>query len=333
MTLPHLGAADVVLVIGVLLAYAGALAVGADRVLSRSSWVVRTPRTALVVWHACAFTFLATLAGVLALVGHDKWEHAVVRFFHADKGLVHAAYAGSWYAVEVTYVALLALLATSTALAGLAFRRFRSVRRAQSRHRLLTDAIASPGSGTLERVCVLEESRPAAFCVPGSRRTSRVVLTRGALALLDPDEVAAAVAHERGHLRFGHHRLIVLADVVTSSLRWCGAFAQYSTQVRRLSEMAADDYAARRTGRRAVASALLSMSIVEPAGGADPTLAMTGADPAERIRRLLSERASSRRVIALACVGAAGALMFPPVIALAPAIALADSAHCDGQCH
>ena len=54
---------------------------------------------------------------------------------------------------------------------------------------------------------------------------------------------------------------------------------------------------------------------------------------AERIRRLLTERASSRRVIALACVGAAGALMFPPVVALAPAIALADSAHCDGQCH
>ncbi|WP_433456279.1 hypothetical protein ACQPXS_35670 [Streptomyces sp. CA-142005] len=104
----------------------------------------------------------------------------------------------------------------------------------------------------------------------------------------------------------------------------------YADQVRRLAEMAADDQAAHRHGRRAVAKALLEMSSAPGVGPGAPGLpAMTGADPAGRIRRLIGStpRPASRSLSALMLVATLAVALLPVAVAMAPAALLADTAH------
>lgn len=323
------------LVIGTLILYAALLGVAGDRRLARSTWVVHSPRAALYVWHTCALTFLATVACVLVLTAHDVWEHAVVWLFHADKPQVHALYSGSWHMDEIANAATLLLLAAVVTMTVLAVRRVRISRREQGKHRLIADALAAYGPGHLRRVRILEDPVPAAFCIPGSRQSARIVLTRGALSLLTAEQVSATVAHEHAHLRFRHHRVIVLADVVTAAVGWSGALRNYAHQVRRLAEMAADDHAASGHGHRTLASALLEMCTVPGNADADVLPAMTGSDPAERIRRLIAGTPSpaGRVLPALAAGAVAALLVVPATVSLAPAVAIANTAHCPPRCH
>lgn len=324
------------LVIAVLLGYAVLLGGPVDRALARAAWVIHSPRAALWAWHACAGAFLLAIAGVLVLTAHDVWEYVVVRTFHAAEAEIHAAYAGDWHVQLIADTALLLLLLTVGTLAAIAVRHARAAARERSRHRLVTDALAAPGQGGPDSVRVLDDPTPAAFCIPGSWKTARVVLTRGAVQLLSEEEIAATVAHERAHLRFRHHRTILLADVLHTAVGWSGALANHARQVRRLAEMAADDRAAERHGHRTVASALLEMCTAGGTGDYDSSavLPLTGPDPAERIRRLIGAHpGAAGRIPALLVAGAAAvALALPPTLALAPAAALAGTAHCAVAC-
>ncbi|MEV7866876.1 M56 family metallopeptidase [Streptomyces sp. NPDC088124] len=321
------------LVIGTLLLYAALLGVAGNRVLTRAAWVVHSPRTALCLWHTCAVTFLATIACVLVLTAHDVWEHAVVWLFHADEPQVHALYSGSWYADEIATGATVVLLAAVSSVTVLTVRRLRIFRHERNRHRLVADALAPYGTGPLRRVRVLEDPVPAAFCIPGSRHDARIVLTRGALSLLTPEQVSATVAHEQAHLSYRHHRVIVLADVVTAAVGWSGALRDYAEQTRRLAEMVADDHAADEHGQRTLAVALLEMSAA-PGNTIGSLPAMTGADPAERIRRLIAGRhcAADRALPLLAAGAAVALLMVPTTVSLAPAATVANTAHCPPRC-
>ncbi|MDH6522289.1 M56 family metallopeptidase [Streptomyces sp. SAI-090] len=323
------------LVLGVLLAYAVLLGSPVDRLLARSAWPARAPRAALWAWHTCALAFLTSALAALAVAAHDAWEYVVVRLFHAAEAEVHALYTGGWHVQVVADTALLLLLAAPATLAVLAVRRIVRAWRERGRHRLATDALAAPGPGRGRGrrgpLRVLEHPVPAAFCIPGSRADARIVLTRGALRLLTREQVAAVLAHERAHLRFRHHRAVLLAETVTAAVGWSGALRHYAGQVRRLTEMAADDHATRRHGRRAVASALLEMCAAggPEAGNGAQVLPFGAADPAERIRRLLAPHAPARRmVVPLLVTGAAVvALALPVVLSLGPAASLAGTAH------
>src|SRR5439155_5501867 len=77
----------------------------------------------------------------------------------------------------------------------------------------------------------------------------------------------------------------LLAETLTSLLAPIGLLRNYSAQTRRLIEMDADDQAAIRCGREALASALLTVGAA--AGPAAPPLSLAGSSTAERIRRLL----------------------------------------------
>jgi len=62
-------------------------------------------------------------------------------------------------------------------------------------------------------------------------------------------------------------------------------------------------------------------------------LALNGPDPAERIRRLLTARPAARRGVALlAGCATAAVLAVPAALVLAPAVAVADTAHCGQRC-
>ena len=164
-----------------------------------------------------------------------------------------------------------ALVAALTA-AALAWRYSRGVRRARQRTRVHAEAaritgrrLAVPGDGAggTRRsagggaTLVLDAPEPAAYCVPG--RPAAIVLTSGALAVLDRAQLTAVLAHERAHLAARHQLLISLTCGLAAGFPGVPLFTRGPAKVARLAEMCADDAAARRTGRPALIAALLAM--------------------------------------------------------------------------
>lgn len=104
---------------------------------------------------------------------------------------------------------------------------------------------------------VLDDARPAAYCVAG--RPDVIVLTSAALAVLDPAQLDAVLAHERAHLAGRHAWLVTLTRGLAAALPAVPLFDRGAAEVARLAEMSADDAAVRASGRAALVSALLAI--------------------------------------------------------------------------
>lgn len=156
-------------------------------------------------------------------------------------------------------------------------------------------------------VYVLPTTRPLAFSFGWVRR--QVVVSDGLLEGLDPDERRAVLLHEEGHVRAGHHRTLLLARSVAAALRPLPSASATLRTLEHAMEECADDYAATRIGDRAVVASSLSKAALAgleaPAGalalGTDHTIA-------DRVTRLLQERAGRGRAT-VACLVALGALV------------------------
>jgi hypothetical protein len=118
--------------------------------------------------------------------------------------------------------------------------------------------------------------------VPGLR--SAIVISAGALDLLDQAELAAVLAHERAHLRARHDLVLLPFTALLRAFRWSAIARDANREVALLVEMMADDRARRRRPARELATALLRVGAA--GGGLAPTgaLAIGGvagdADPA-----------------------------------------------------
>ncbi|GGL61053.1 hypothetical protein GCM10010129_00750 [Streptomyces fumigatiscleroticus] len=274
-------------------------------------------------------SLLAVAVTYLLLVAHDAWEHLMVWLFNARMSLIHDAYGGHWLVSGVFETALMVFSLGAAVLTVHTLRNVVRLRRERNRHRVTADAVSERGRIGGVDVRVLQHATPAVFCVPGRRREARIVVTTAAVDALSPFELAAALEHERAHLAYRHHRAFLAADVVVSAFGWSRFSRIYAAQVRRLAEMAADDAAARKHGRRHVASALLEMCRVEPGILAPGLPALTGTDPAERVGRLIRSAPVRARawVSALGAVVPAVAPVLPVGLALVPAALLAGT-HC-----
>jgi Zn-dependent protease with chaperone function len=225
-------------------------------------------------------------------------------------------YRSALYELGVAAVALAVTVAAAFAV----WRYGRRVQRAGRRSREHAEVAriagrALPGTGAL----VLDDPRPAAYCVPGRALagTGAIVLTSGALAVLDAPQLAAVLAHERAHLAGRHHAIVTATRGLTAALPAVPLFTRGETEVARLAEMAADDAAARRAGRPLLAAALLAMGT----GNAVPTAAIRPGLPAAgyavpaRVERMLHPA----RPLVQAIVGLALAAVLATVILL-PAV-------------
>ena len=160
----------------------------------------------------------------------------------------------------------------------------------------------------VEGLRVLDGALPLAYCVPG--RTPRVVLSDGALAVLDDAQLGAVIAHEQAHLR---HRHEIVRESFTAFYRAVPPPLRSRAPldaVQVLLEMVADDAAARRTDPAAVRSALERLS--EPGGDG------TAEDRRRRLDRLAAPRTGTRRLTALVAAAAAALLVLPTVILVVP---------------
>lgn len=156
----------------------------------------------------------------------------------------------------------------------------------------------------------IRDDRPMAVSFGG--RPGLIVMSDALRDHLAPNLVAAALEHERAHLRGRHHALVVVVDTLAAALPICPLLRAAPAAVKDLVELAADDQAARRCGAAPVREALsrLTWHSVPHAG-----LAMASHLTQARLVRLAAGRTGSSRGTRMAgCTAIAGmALLLPAV--------------------
>jgi len=296
------------------------------RPLGRLSGAGVTPRLGIAAWLAAMTSVLAlalAALGLLARTAVDGWPafaRTVCESVTAGT-CPPAVYRSAAYELGLAVTAFLG----GITMIVLGWRYGRSLRRASVRTRAHGEAARITGhriaGGNAE--FVLDATQPAVYCVPG--RPPTILLTTGALAVLDPDQLTAVLAHERAHLAGRHHLLLAVTRSLAAIAPAVPLITRGTGEVARLAEMRADDVAARRTGgeqgRRTLLTALLAMG-AGLAGAPAPAawLPATGGVVAARVRRLADPPAPARSVchgLALAVVTLAMA-----AAALLPALAV-----------
>ncbi|MDX3077610.1 M56 family metallopeptidase [Streptomyces sp. NPDC088354] len=144
-----------------------------------------------------------------------------------------------FFVTAVSALAAGALVVTSVTAVR---RAWSEVRRFRAAH---GDVAGLPQAGGL---CVLDDPRPDAYALPGTRRRAgRIVVTTGMLRALAPAEREPLLAHERAHLAGRHHLFLAAAQLAG----WCHpALAAVVPQVSFAAERVADEAAARVAGDR-----------------------------------------------------------------------------------
>ena len=306
----------------ILLGYAAVLALAGPWVLMRGGWTDRAPRLGIVAWQSltAAVVGAVALAGLALVLPTVRVSAGLADLLRACVMALRAQYATPGGAAAGASGAVLALVVLGRCgYCVISALRSASRGRAQHREVLALAGRPRPEMGAVE----LDDAEPAVYCLPG--RSRRIVVTAGALELLDEQQLAAALAHERAHLDQRHDLVIAWAVGLTGAFPRIRLFARGLSESRRLVELLADDVATRSTDRLTLAEALLNL-----AGGRTPAAALgAGGAAAARVQRLI---APGRPLGHLRTAGTALGLIATfaaPVIALAtPAVAAAGMNYC-----
>jgi Zn-dependent protease with chaperone function len=257
----------------------GALAVAcipAAQVLAGAEWPRRCPVAGIALWQALGLGW--GLAAVGALAG-----------FGLAAPIAPDAVIGRWgLLTALRLLSLAASVALLTLLCWILAAAIAVVLKARHRQRTLLGLLARPDP-KVPGALVVDHPAAAAYCVPGLR--SAIVISAGALNLLDTDELAAVLAHERAHLRARHDLVLLPFTALLRAFRWSATARAANAEVALLVEMLADDRARRRRPARELATALLRVGA--SGGGLAPVGALAAADVsldgelATRVARLL----------------------------------------------
>jgi Zn-dependent protease with chaperone function len=290
-------------------------------------------RAGLAAWLAAMGCVLVSAAVAVELsfrtVAADwpQLTRAVCRSV-AGGACTPGVYRRALYEGGVAALAIAAALLSAAALWRYAHRVQRSRRQTRAHAevaRMVGRALPGPeaaGPGTV----VLDDPRPAVYCVAG--RPAAIVLTSGALEVLDPTQLSAVLAHERAHLAHGDHVLHTVTQGLAAAFPGVPLFTTGAAEVARLTEMAADDTAVRSSGRRALVEALLAIATGTPTsspnapgrGAVIPRGALAAAAHAvpARVERLLRPSGPARS----AAFTAALTLVLTALAAAPPALTL-----------
>lgn len=150
-------------------------------------------------------------------------------------------------------VMALAGLGTVTFLLGA-----RSLQRQLVAHRRYMATLSLAGTRAVpgSTVTLLDGDEPAAFCAGFLR--PRIYLSRGAIERLPAAQLAAVLAHERHHLERRDPLRLLTARVVRDALFFLPVLRRLERRYAALSEVAADEAAARQRSPQTLASALLA---------------------------------------------------------------------------
>ncbi|MGH3328963.1 MAG: M56 family metallopeptidase [Streptomycetales bacterium] len=302
---------------GVLLAWAGLLAVAAPPMLRRAAWTERAPRLGVLTWQAASVSMLGALvlSGVMLAVPASGLSSGYLGLL-TNCVMAARALLSSSAGATAACAGILAASAIAVWMSCVSCWHAHQAVRQRRAHGQALSLLGRPARHL--GAVVLDHPIPTAYCLPG--RDRRIVVSTGALEALDETQLAAVLAHERAHLTWRHHHAIAAATALGAAFPFVPLLRDAATAIPRLIEMAADDTAAHHTDRGTVASALIALAAA-PRGalGAGGPAALT------RIRRLLRPAAPLPRAVALAALTTALALITaPPALALT-ATSLADA--------
>jgi len=241
-----------------LAAVAVALAWPVPIALSRARWPVRHPAIALLLWQAIG------LAGGFSMIGALLLAGLLVLPRYPVLAAIPAA---------ALTVYLLAHLAVTIV----------RVERQRHRHLALLNLLSAPHP-TRAHTRVLDDASPVAYCLPRGIG-SLTVLSQGLLDRLEPEELAAVVAHERAHVEQRHDILLVAFRAWRSALPWFPIAALAEDEVAALVEMLADDRARRTAPDGVLARTILAVSSGSLAHAAGDSTSL-GPRQLDRVRRL-----------------------------------------------
>jgi len=314
----------------------GAVAIGCvvvAHLLAGANWPRRSPAVAIALWQALGLGWGVATVGTLAGFGASGLPGragAGVTSIAAGSAQAAGLVLGTGTAARgwdvLTALRLLSLFAGVLLLALLSWillAAVSAVLRARHRQRTLLGLLAHDDP-KVPGALVVDHPAAAAYCVPGLR--SAIVISAGALDLLDQAELAAVLAHERAHLRARHDLVLLPFTALLRAFRWSAVARDANREVALLVEMMADDRAQRRLPAMELATALLRVGA--SGGGRAPRGALAIASSptrpgptidgelAARVTRLLRPP-PGLPVIAAILVGTVAA-----VLAVAPALAL-----------
>jgi Zn-dependent protease with chaperone function len=300
-----------------------AVAIGcipAASTLAAASWPRRSPAAAILLWQALGLGW--GLAAIGTLIGFGVTAPRVAVANGALEQLAGIARTGSLPpVVDVAAAIRMSCLVAGMVLLGvlcwILFAASASVVRARQRQRELLNLLAH-GDPKVPGALVVDHPAATAYCLPGLR--SAIVISAGTLNLLDADELAAVLAHERAHLRERHDLVLLPFLALLRAFRWAEVARQAYQAVELLIEMHADDRALRQRPARELATALLRVGAA--GGGGVPSGALGAAHRAEecevaaRVIRLLRPAPGLSNAALAVIIGASAAIVAVPAALL-----------------
>ena len=296
--------------------------------LAAARWPRRSPAAAIMLWQAMGLGWGVAAIGTLAALGADPVGPGVAGGAFAV--LDNAARNVAREVRPPGYLAALRLLCLGASAALLALLCWvliaaaGAVLRDRRRHRALLSLLAH-GDPKVPGALVVDHPAAAAYCVPGLR--SRIVISAGALDLLDQAELAAVLAHERAHLRERHDLVLLPFTALARAFPWSVLVQRSYASVALLVEMLADDHAARRRPARELVTALIRVGSAGSPGSPAGTLAMADDEDGEdgevadsgvtaRVERLLTPSPGLSLPAHVLVCGVAAALVVVPAALL-----------------
>jgi Zn-dependent protease with chaperone function len=300
--------------------------------LPRASWPRRCPAAAILLWQALGLA--SGLAAVGTLIGlalpasqgglvlsmlraagllRDGEMFGLARLFGLSQAdgapLVLVAVRLACLAAGLVLLASLCWVLLAASIAALQARR---------RQRALLTLLAH-GDPKVPGALVVDYPSAAAYCLPGLRSRSRIVVSVGALELLGRGELAAVLAHERAHLRERHDLVLLPFTALRRAFPRSATCTGAQRAVALLVEMLADDHALAGGPARELVSALVRFGTAgtcpAPAGALAVAEGSEG-EVAARVTRLLRPAKPLPAVAVMAVCLAAALLVAAPVTLL-----------------
>jgi Zn-dependent protease with chaperone function len=277
------------------------------RLAATGSWLSRSPALGIVVWQALTVSFVLSCVAASAVLAAPLLLRvsALEGFMHACAPLLDQPYTSVLgLGVGAVGTAFLILL---IARLGYSASKEAVVHRASCRkHRRDLNLVSRHDPRW--NVSVIDHPSSAAYCLPG--KPGSIVVTAGALDVLDDDQIEAVIAHERAHLHGHHGWVLAAARVAARALPRLQLARTAQSEIITLVEMRADQIALRSSHRSAMAQALVHLS----AGTVPAGMMGAGGSAVARLERLAHPGPGIPRHQAVLAQAAVIALVLAPLL-------------------
>ena len=184
--------------------------------LARAPWVTRSPRAAVALWQSIGLSAALATIGTGLCIAVERFHAG---FFGGLGALLDGVTSGRPLqglgvpdALGLTLAADLGVVVFCVTLSVIV-----RTARARAHHRHLLSLVSAQEPRPAGTV-MLDHATAVAYCLPGIR--PRIVISRGAMRLLESDELAAVIEHERGHANERHGLVMLPLAGLADLFRW-----------------------------------------------------------------------------------------------------------------